>query len=302
MKRVFSKGREEDYTVTVDWNLGNRCNLKCDYCNPWFKSGSNRFPDINKAKLIVSRIAEKHRESNRPVRFLFTGGEPTLYRHLPALCQHIKETAWYQISLSTNGLAELDYWHEIAPWIDIVQMTYHEKADFEHVRAVISFLRGLGKSVNVAFAMMPETFDDSMGKLETLRADGVSCFPQPLYVDHALRKTLMPYTKEQRAILFPTTQSDIVIETDKGVREMPSSDHVIYKKMNSFTGMRCGIGIDQIVIDQDGTIRGGWCRVGGPLGNVHDGDFQIPTEAFVCTKETCNNPNDLAVPKWRDER
>jgi sulfatase maturation enzyme AslB (radical SAM superfamily) len=302
MRRVYSKGREEDYTVTVDWNLGNACNFKCTYCHPWFKSGTNRFPDINKAKLLVNRIAEKHHESNRLVRFSFVGGEPTLYRHLPSLCRHIKESAWYQVSISTNASASLEYWTDLMPWIDIVSITHHEgKADFQHTKAVVELLRGQFKTVHVAFAMMPHTFDASMARMEELRALGVSAYPQPLYEDHALRKRLMPYTKAQRAILFPNEASDMVIETDKGTREMPSSDHMIYKKMNSFTGMRCGIGVDQIVIDQDGTIRGGWCRVGGALGNVHDGDFEIPTEAIVCTKETCNNPMDLAVPKWRDD-
>ncbi len=298
MDRVYSKSREEDYTVVVDWNIGNTCNFGCLYCHSWFKSGSNPFPDIDNAKSIVSKIAERHRQSNRPVRFSFVGGEPTLYQHLPELCRHIKEAAWYQINISSNGSAPLAYWDEISPWIDSANLTFHEgKGDFDHFNAVIDQLKG--KSISVAMAMMPETFDQSMAKLAALQSRGTAAYPQPLYEDHAARSRIMPYSEAQRAVLFPNVASDIVVETASGDLHMASSDQVIYEKKNSFTGMRCAIGIDQIVIDQNGAIRGGWCRVGGQIGNVHTGEFNIP-EPTICTKATCNNPNDLAVRKWTD--
>lgn len=302
MRRVYSRDREEDYSVVVDWNLGNSCNLQCSYCHPFFKSGRNPFPQLSKAKEIVTKIAAKHRDGNRPVRFSFVGGEPTLYPGLPSLCRHIKESAWYQVSVSTNASASLDYWKALAPWIDIVAISYHEgRADFDHVVAVAGLLRKLYKTVNIAFPMMPDTFDASFARYQELKAAGFNVWLQPLYADHMLRRQLMEYSSDQKAILFPEGSSDIVIVAEDGQLErLPSSEHMIYAKRNSFTGMRCGIGFDQLVIDQDGTIRGGWCRVGGSLGNVHTGELEMPTEAFVCTKSTCNNPGDLAVPKWKD--
>jgi hypothetical protein len=59
--------------------------------------------------------------------------------------------------------------------------------------------------------------------------------------------------------------------------------------------------VDQLVVDQDGTIRGGWCRVGGKLGTIQDEDFEKPTEGVICTRPTCNNPLDLAVRKGRED-
>lgn len=276
--------------------------MQCSYCHPEFRSGSNPFPDLEKAILFVDRIHAIHANSNtnRTVFFNFVGGEPTEYESLPYLCQHIKGYS-YAVSLMSNAAASLAYWEALAGHIDAVSLTHHEdKIDFTHFGAVCTMLRDLGKRVGIQFAMQPMSFWTSMKKLETLRELGFAPVTQPLYEDHTVRKEIKPYTSEQLEILFPTTSTgDVVVERPERI-EYASTHEVIHRRANSFTGMKCGIGTDQLCVSPDGRIRGGWCRVGGVLGNIHHGDFAPPAAPIVCTKETCNNPADLSVPKWRD--
>lgn len=300
MRKLYSKSREESAVVTVDWNLGNVCNLHCDYCHSGFHRGDLGFPDLDKAKLFVDRVIAKNRASNRGVRFSFVGGEPTLYEGLPALCEHIK-TAWYSVHVMSNGTAPLTVWDALIPHVDSVALTYHARADFAHVASVAEAIRKAHRSLVVIFAMDPRAFADQVAKAESLRDRGFQVELQPLYRDHVARSVSYPYTAEQMALLFPQADhGDIILEGTNAHDSMRSPDEVIHRKANSFTGMKCAIGLDQLVIDPKGNVWGGWCRVGGIIGNIHVGDFEAPREAFTCTKATCNNPLDLSVAKWEE--
>ena len=240
-----------------------------------------------------------HREtnSNRTISFSFVGGEPTQWAGLLPLCRHIRST--FSISsVMSNGAASLAYWNKLSEHLDRLVLTHHEgKIDFDHFAGVADLFKG---RVSILFAMVPETFDASYDKAERLRGEGIPVTLQPIYRDHTSRRDILPYTDEQRALLFPTTEApDIVIETTR-TREYQSTDEVIYRQKNSFFGWKCGIGTDQLCVSPDGAIRGGWCRVGGILGNIHEGDFTPPEEPLTCTRAMCTNPADLAVPKWRE--
>lgn len=304
MRRVYSKDRDERSEVVVDWNIGNTCSLSCSYCHRHFRAGTNRFPDLDKAILFVERVVGDHRKrTNRAVRFSFTGGEPTEWSDLPALCTHLKAIGAL-VEIKSNGTASVATWQALAPSLSSVILSLHHGADFEIFRAACFALREAGVGLSVGVAMLPEHFDVLLTRAETLRNDGFGVGYIPLYHDHTRRTRLLGYSPDQLAILFPTQveNCDIRIERDAGGEiGYRNSDDVIHRRANSFTGMRCAIGIDQFVVDQDGTIRGGWCRVGGALGNIHEGDFARFEEAVICTKPTCDNPLDLSVPKWREE-
>lgn len=300
--RVYSKQREEAYTVVVDWNLGNTCSLKCDYCHPGFKNGSNPFPDIDKAKLFIDKLTATTRESNRTMRFSFVGGEPTEYDHLVDLCHHIKSNGRHMVHVMSNAAKPESYWRTLSPNIDSAALTFHAgKVPFKHFLAVCEHLRASMTATTPIFAMHPDTFEQSWYELERMRTIGYAPVAQPLYLDHARRQRLFPYTDDQLSRLFPKINSgEITVESETKPTETHSVDSAIHEKKNSFTGMKCGIGIDQLTIDQGGNIRGGWCGVGGLLGNINEGDFVPPTEPVICTKDVCSNPLDLSVPKWVD--
>ncbi|MCB1307984.1 MAG: radical SAM protein [Leptospiraceae bacterium] len=78
-----------------------RCNLSCTYCIP--ESGSHAGNRSLRPEEYVERILRIHAES--PLRSLrITGGEPTLYRHLPELIKGIKQAGIPAVHMTSNGL------------------------------------------------------------------------------------------------------------------------------------------------------------------------------------------------------
>ena len=277
--------------------------MKCSYCSPHFHKGNNAFPDLEKASAFIDRLSEIRRGSNRGTKISFVGGEPTEYEPLPDLCRHILNSLSARVHVMSNSAADLSVWRRLAPVIHTAALSFHEgKVSQDHYKAVCELLRGSGVSVSCVFPMWPASFDRSLVLADEMKSKGFSVSLQPLYVDHTSRRRLFDYTDDQIAILFPKQMfnSDILVENTNGA-EQTTADHLIHHKMNSFTGMKCGIGIDQLTIDQAGNIRGGWCGVGGIIGNVSAGWFEPPKEAITCTKATCSNPLDLSVPKWTDD-
>lgn len=308
IRRAYSKLREELFEVIIDWNLGNTCNFKCGYCHPHFHDGNNPFPSLARAKAFVDRIADKHQGSNRAVRFSFVGGEPTAWSDLLELCQHIKGHG-FSSEIKTNGSMSLDAWEAFSDALSFATITYHEtKLDYDHLVQVNILLQAKHIDTYTIFATLPDHFESVITKLNDYRRR----FPQAmtemqlLYADHMRRSELYPYSAEHleqwRATIPVLELQDFVFEREDGSAEtFPMPDDVILQKRNVFTGMACNIGADQIVIDQDGTIRRGWCRVGGILGNLNSDDFIKPEDGVVCTRATCNNPLDLSVLKHRGE-
>jgi organic radical activating enzyme len=312
VRRVYSKSREEAFEVTVDWNLGNTCNFGCSYCHPHFRIGTNPFPDLRKAKLFVDRIANRHHKShsNRVIRVSLVGGEPTAYDGLIGLCEHMRSHG-FVVEIKTNGSLDLPGWKRLAPHLSNVTLTYHHgRLSQDHLEAVVRLLKEEFVAAMVSFAVTPDNFDEVFAYREAFGARHQHLFSdiQLLFQDHTTRKQLLPYSQEQMAkfqstMATATVQtSDHFIEHDNGsIEPFHHSYDIIMKQRNSFTGMSCRIGVDQLVVDQDGTIRGGWCRVGGKLGTIQDENFEKPTEGVICTRRTCNNPLDLAVRKGRED-
>lgn len=301
MRKLYSRSREDSQQIIVDWNLGNICSLKCSYCSPRFHKGDHGFPDIVHARQFVDEFAAKRKGSNRPVKFSFVGGEPTEYADFVDLCTHIRNMMSASIHIMSNAAADIKTWSEIAPVVHTAALSFHAgKVSPEHYKAVCWLLRGSGVAVSCVFAMNPSTFDISLSLRNEMQAHGYAGLLQPLYADHTGRTQLLDYTDEQIDLLFPKSKlADIVIENGADELAM-TTETIIHERRNSFTGMKCGIGIDQLVIDQWGNIRGGWCGVGGIIGNVNEGWFNPIDEPLTCTKATCNNPLDLSVPKWEE--
>jgi organic radical activating enzyme len=283
----------------VDWNIGNTCSLKCDYCHADFHRGNSPFPDLDKAKIIVNRIAERHRGSNRAVRFSLIGGEPTEWAHLPELLAYIKAVG-FSTEIKTNGVAD---WNGFRGVLDDAVITHHNAVPYHSLKASCETLREMGVGFVVSMPIRPTDFDDVLTRFNTFRTDfpDVYCDLQLLYADYPRRHILMDYDAEQMRRFQETCLPEIkdhVVVTDSGDTIERNLDDMIATGDNRCAGMLCRIGADQVVIDQDGSIRRGWCRVGGLLGTVQNGDFDKPTDAVVCTRARCNNPLDLSVVKY----
>jgi len=74
MHKITSRWGHQN-SLSVMWNLGKRCNYDCSYCPASIHDNHSPHTDIEILKNTVDKICE----TDRSVRFTFTGGEPTVH-------------------------------------------------------------------------------------------------------------------------------------------------------------------------------------------------------------------------------
>ncbi len=119
----------DDNRPTCTWDLGRRCNYSCDYCNDSISNNYEAHKSLgsletayNKVKRIFCR--------ERPSKFIFTGGEPTINPSYMKLVQMIAADG-HLVHTQTNGSLTPEYYSELIKYSFIgisVHLKYYNKA------------------------------------------------------------------------------------------------------------------------------------------------------------------------------
>jgi cyclic pyranopterin phosphate synthase len=117
----------------LDIVLGYDCNLACTYCTI--------SEEMRRRALPAERVArEIDRAASRGFRDVaFTGGEPTIFNHLPALVKHAKRRGFEHVKVASNGLryAHAPYLdHLVACGVDRFNVSLHAFGDEAYERTV----------------------------------------------------------------------------------------------------------------------------------------------------------------------
>ena len=91
-----------------------------------------------------------------------------------------------------------------------------------------------------------------------------------------------------------------MINSKTGETKNRAAHRFIADNTNNWSGWKCYSGVEQIVVDFDGTVMIGWCRVGGSLGNMKDPDnIAWPVDPVICNKSYCHCNFDIMSKKER---
>jgi hypothetical protein len=141
----------------------------------------------------------------------------------------------------------------------------------------------------------------------------ISLALQPLIIDFG--ETLYSYTDEQIKYIDDQWRNlGSKIQHDKSwkiyrgsmdmcddvnkLKQNSSAHRFINDKTNNWKGWLCWSGLEQIVVDFDGSVMIGWCRVGGQLGNMkHPESIRWPDKPIKCTKSMCHCNFDIMSKK-----
>lgn len=110
--------------IFVRASVSNICNLSCVYC-PKKEGMENRVPAHLSGRLLT--VAEYCKNLDHLVRnglkgIAFTGGEPTLNSHLPALIRHAANR-FARVELTSNGLHLNEMLPVIAPHLHLLKVS-----------------------------------------------------------------------------------------------------------------------------------------------------------------------------------
>lgn len=300
---------DHNKVFVVNWCLGNTCNFSCSYCPDSLHDGSIRWPDPTVIKNFITKIKDQHYD--KKIYFEFTGGEVTMYRHFAEICQFCTELD-IKVGLISNGSRTLRYWEDNKQFFDHVCLSFHpEHADEEHFINVVKLLNNDVRT-HVNIMMSPEKFDFCYAVANKVKNLGnISMALQPLI--HDFGDTLFDYTDQQRKIFdkqhelitkhikftrsFEYYRGAMRMVNESGEGTVSSAHRFISEKTNDWSGWRCYAGVEQMIVDMDGKIYRGWCRMGGSIGHITDDDLKLPTEPIVCAKTMCHCNFDIMSTK-----
>jgi MoaA/NifB/PqqE/SkfB family radical SAM enzyme len=277
-------------TLTIDWNFGNECSLKCSYCNVELHDGANPFPLADKFCPAFDHLIDQTRAFSR-VNLEFSGGEPTQSQSLQYVILSNTDDR-VKFKLVSNGQASIAWWERIAHKLYALTLTYHLHTDLDHFKQVASITKVCVPKIFVAIT--PETWTAGMSAYQQLKSLHADVSIQLLYSNFTRgNDQYLKYTEPQWYEYYKLQGIDIA-----NTRQVEST--IEFKRinhLNNYYGHLCWAGYNQIIIDNFGDVYRGWCKSNNSMGNVFRGDVVLDKKPYPCPKQQCKNGFDLQAHK-----
>lgn len=297
--RVTSRWPHQD-KVKIEWNIGKRCNYDCEYCPSEIHDNKSPHTDIEILKETVDRLASL----NKPVRLSFTGGEPCVHPKFDELIRYAKHKGISWISVTTNGTRPFEFYHMLAEYVDQYVVSIHFEYDW--MRVVRTATR-LAVKADVALIGQIMAHHDHMPYVKIARgilsAEGVPSTVRRIrwtQGDHDLFDDLryhpddLAWIKQQEA----TVGENTVLFEASGLPVFMHANDVIKLHHNKFKDWTCYAGMESLMINWDGEVHRATCRVGGSLGNIYTGTFEVPVSPVTCDRNFCTCAADIPLTKF----
>ena len=278
--------------LNIQWQVGNQCNFRCDYCHRNFYDGSSpflTFEEFNQAFINLEQSIDNY----QLVEIEFLGGEVTIS---DTIKNHIADSTnkKFCYKLTTNGSASLDWWKLAIPNLSSVNLAYHPSADIEHFKNVIALLQD--KNIPIDLIVNAHNEQDRWDKAVHIYEQYKDLIPttfKALFANYQKgNDKFLDYSTEQWD--YYLKENNITVDPAPVEVQIHQVESTLY---NNYKGHLCYAGVNQVVIDYYGYVYRGWCFSNGGFGNLFEKPIQLLTTARVCTKEICKNGFDLQAKK-----
>ena len=297
--KVTSRWPHQD-TIKIEWNLGKRCNYDCSYCPSEIHDNKSPHTDI---KLLIATV-DKLAELNKPIRLSFTGGEPCVHPKFEELVKYAKHKGIKWISVTTNGTRLFEFYKMISEYVDQFVVSIHFEYDWMRVLHTMS---KLAEETPVALIGQIMAHHDYMNFVRSARGrlqqEGIPSTVRrirwtqgnhDLFDDLRYHPDDLAWIKSQEA----TVGENTILIDDKMLPIYMHANDVIKKHYNKFKDWTCYAGVESLMINWDGEVHRATCRVGGSLGNIYNGTFEVPTDPVTCDRNFCTCAADIPLSKF----
>lgn len=302
--------------VTIDWTMSNICNYSCEYCPSITHDGSYGWPTLDSVD-YTSKILERHYGQGKNLEYILLGGELAIWKQFPDAIEIIRKNSHLShIKFITNGIMPYDYWKKIGSKVTSVVFSYHP-TQVKDIKKFVESVNALDNDFKTILILAwPHVWDKVIAdrdymlkniedftslelkivdnRYETMSNSSVSYTEEQL----SFIKQNFKVSKSNRSIFKPsfTYIDNIKIEEVGG--------QILVNKQNNFQGWYCGIGVDKITLDADGSIRrGSGCMIGKNenFGNWKQQDIKdLPTIGVTCPYNSCWCMPDLMATKIKN--
>ena len=296
MYKVTSKWPHQD-SVKIEWNIGKRCNLDCAYCPSFIHDNHSPHTDI---KIFKKALAELSK-INKPLRISFTGGEPCVHPNIIDIVEATRDVADW-INITTNGTVPYKLYGRLPVNHYVFSLHFDNEFVEKTTNNILYWSQLNDMERNIPYQVNLMAHHEHMDKVKNSSVifDG----HHVPYVIRRIRWTEgnhdwfddMRYdAKDLQWILDQnaTVKANCLIDDSE---EMHANDIIKHHK-NQFKGWQCNAGLESLMINWDGEVHRATCRVGGSLGNIYNGTFEIPTEPVTCTRNWCTCAADIPLTK-----
>jgi MoaA/NifB/PqqE/SkfB family radical SAM enzyme len=284
-------------SVKIEWNLGKRCNYDCSYCPSVIHDLTSPHTDIE----ILKSTVDKLMTIGKPIRLSFTGGEPTVHPKFSELINYCKHIGIQWISVTTNGTRKKDWYlsQRVDQWVFSLHFEYDWNLISHTILKVHNEWQG-GLLVNVMahhdhMPWVKKTVDlfKQKGVPHGVRRIRWTQGDHDLFDDMRYHPNDLEWIKSQDS----TVQGNCVIDGEK----IMHANDIIKLHLNQYKGWTCNAGLESLMINWDGDVHRATCRVGGSLGNIYQGTFNIPSDPIICDRNYCTCAADIPLTKNKND-
>lgn len=333
-KLVSVKGphaRQPHSPIRVQWNMGNQCNFKCEYCPPVLHDGTKPWLPLDSYVNAVDRICSHYADIGKSVHFELIGGEVTVMAGFEDIIRKINEYGCSSVAF-TNASRTINWWSKAKHYLNGVVITWHPLSmDKQHLIAVINEIKDY-VNIDINIAGIGGKVDELGSTVEELRElfkdcqrnnyNNVSICVKTMYKKllgrDSKQETYWPYTDYELEIIkrpgikpmpmpmpepnqpvFEPDPRDWMTEFlyDDGEAKYVQSHQIINEGLNKFKGMSCYLGFESLTIDASGDIYSSWCGA-KHFGNISKLEsWELPKSLTACPYDFCNNISDIAISK-----
>lgn len=288
-------------SIKIEWNLGKRCNYDCSYCPSSIHDNTSPHTDIETLKMCIDKLVTL----GKPIRLSFTGGEPTVHPKFADLIRYAKHKGITWISVTTNGTLPFEFYNSLP--VDQYVFSIHLEYDWMRVMNTITKLADssnvkligqiMAHHEHIPFAKVVKGMLDQNAIPCTVRRIRWTEGDHDLFDDMRYHPDDLNWIKEQEA----TISGNCVIDKGSLGEQIIHANDVIKLHLNKYKGWTCNAGIESLMINWDGVVHRATCRVGGSLGNIYEGTFNVPTEPVICDRNFCTCAADIPLTKVKEQ-
>jgi organic radical activating enzyme len=295
---------------STSWILGRFCNYNCSYCWPYARSDRQDYQSFKVYTNTVDEIKRQARANGfTEFHWSFSGGEPTAYKDLLQLIQHLQDNCYQSIHMTTNLSPGSKWW---SAWCHAtrdmqrrsITASFHDEfaREQEFGDKCLQLMRQ-GVYVTINQVMVPEKFTELYDRCARFHERGINVTLKP-QSDPTASRVVDGYTAEQIDILqtgFPQA-----VEGEE-LYQIALYDHNDSKYLfdqaerfnafgfNKFQGWYCNSGYQSVIIKSNEVKRSYSCH-DAPLGTLTQG-FDLFKEPTKCITPSCVSSADSKIPK-----
>ena len=129
MAEIIKIDPAEKY-FSLTWMIEARCNYNCSYCPPELHNNFSKQYSLDDLKHHWTNIHAKTQHKNLKYKINFTGGEVTINKNFLPFVRWLTDNYGndiYQLLLTTNGSASVNYYKNLYQHIDNISFSFHSE-------------------------------------------------------------------------------------------------------------------------------------------------------------------------------